>query len=519
MKLEAVAVVGLMAVAPSLSASPMRFVRPSVTPEPVKVEWKAATACTLDGRSSVRVVADAPSSADWVRTHLKSFLRVEPSVTFAHGGSDLAEGAYRLSACGASFTLEAKGLSGVRHAFYTLRACLMAERGRLTTRSWTCPALEIEDAPAHAFRCLHLCWMPETSAWTMERLVRTAAYLKFSHVIVEFWGNYDSAAYPWFGWEKAVRVPTPELRRLVSVGRDLGVTLVPALNTLGHAAMARHCGGKHATLDMHPEFASLFEPREGWVWCLTNPEVRTVQKTLIREMYETFGRPGFFHIGCDESYPPSCPTCAATDWPTTVAGHVRFLRDEIASLGARTLMWHDMLISRKDPRWAGEELRKYPINGSSKESCERLLDLLPKDVVIGDWYYGAPLKDYPTWDYFMSKGFDVVACSWLNEAGTRAMGEKAAEKGIFGFMGTFWHHAYNPELYTVFLPSAEAAWGSVARASAIRASSVGYGEQTVSPPDFASVWRQAGWDMGGMDVKTRCGYSEDEIPRHTTTPW
>ena len=294
-------------------AGGLRFVRPCVIPEPQKVEWTADAASTLDGRAMVRVVADDPASADWVRAHMKAFLKVEPKVVFEKGATDaFAKDAYRLTADGSVFVLEAGDLDGVRNAFYTLRACLMAERGKLTTGTWICPKMKISDAPAHAFRCIHLCWMPETAVRTMERLVRTAAALKFNYAIIEFWGNYDSAAYPWFGWEPAIRVRTPELRRLVALGRELGVTLVPALNTFGHASMARQCGGKHATLDMHPEYHSLFEPREGWVWCLTNPEVRKVQETLIREMYETFGRPGFFHIGCDESHPPSCPACAAT---------------------------------------------------------------------------------------------------------------------------------------------------------------------------------------------------------------
>ena len=452
----------------ALAAADMKFPRPRVIPAPVSLDYGESACARLDGAASVKVVADAPAAADWVREKLKDFLKVSPKVTFApRGGAALGKDAYRLTA-GADgvFTLEADDLAGVRNAFYTLRMCLMAERGRLTTQgAWIAPALKVEDRPFHAFRAMHICWLPETPAALMERQIRLAAYFKFNYALIEFWGTYDSKAYPWFGWEKELRASREEIRRLVALGRDLGVTLVPDLNCFGHASMARRCGGKHATLDFHPEYASLFEPREGWVWCLTNPETKKVLKGLVSEMYELFGRPGFFHIGCDESDQPSCPTCAATDWPVTVGTHIREMRDHIASLGARTLVWQDMLISRQDPRWAGREFEFYPINGVSKESCERLLAQLPKDVVVCDWYYGGReerMTDrFPTWDYFQSLGFDVMPTSWMRPESTKVMGLAAKRQKTFGFMGTCWHHSYNPELYLIYVPSAFAAWGRV----------------------------------------------------------
>ena len=483
----------------------VRFPRPNVIPEPVSLGYRESQLCRLDDRATVRVACDDPSARDWVERQLRDLLKVSPRVTGAAcAETNGTKGAYRLRAEPAGvFTLSAKDPEGVRNAFYTLRMCLMSERGVAETAAWIAPGLDVVDAPAHGFRAMHVCWMPETRLMTVERQIRLAAYFKFNYLVLEFWGTYDSAAYPWFGWREH-KVPTAELRRLVALGRDLGVTLVPALNCFGHASMARRGGGKHVVLDLDPRRQALFEPREGWVWCLTNPETQKTIRTLLSEMYETFGRPGYFHIGCDESDPPSCPVCAATDWTKTVADHVRGLRDHVASLGARTLMWHDMLVSRKDPRWQDKAFARYPVNGASKEECERLLTLLPKDVVICDWYYNAPLADYPTWAYFKSFGFDVVPCSWQNMSGTKSMGIAALAKGTFGFMGTTWHHAYNEDLYCCYLGAAEAAWGSSGRVR-------------MDACDFATRWRQVGWDMKIRD-KADCGYAEDEIPRHTATP-
>lgn len=489
----------------SLLAVQLAFPRPNVIPEPVALTHEPSALCRLDDAATVRVACDDPAAEAWVARQVRDCLKVAPkTVRVVCAETNAVSGAYRLTAAAPGvFTLAARDLAGVRNAFYTLRMCLMSERGVAETSAWIAPALAVSDAPAHAFRAMHVCWMPETSARTVERQIRLAAYFKFNFLVLEFWGTYDSAACPWYGWP-GHKVPTPELARLVRLGRDLGVTLVPALNCFGHASMARRGGGKHAALDLDPRRQALFEPREGWVWCLTNPETQKTLRALVSEMYETFGRPGYFHIGCDESDPPSCPVCAASDWPQTVAAHIRGLRDHLAACGARTLLWHDMLVSRGDPRWQGEAFARYPVNGASKEACERLLANLPKDVVICDWYYGAPLAAYPTWDYFRAFGFDVVPCSWENVDGARAMGCAAREKGTFGFMGTIWHHAYNESLYCCYLGAAEAAWGSSDRARP-------------GDADFATRWRQVGWDMG-VRAKEDCGYAADEIPRHTATP-
>lgn len=500
-----------MTLAVTAGAAELSFVRPNVIPEPVKLEFAAEKECRLDNAATVKIVISTEDAAagEWVREKLRDFLWVSPRIVVSTAAVEGLEGPddYRLRAEGNVFTLTARGLTGIRNAFYTLRMCLMAERGKLVTKAWICPEITVEDRPLHAFRAMHVCWMPETEVRTIERQIRLAAYFKFNYLLLEFWGTYDSSLYPWFGWEPELRAKRSDLQRLVRLGRDLGVTLIPDLNCFGHASMARWCGGKHAVLDMHPEYQSLFEPREGWVWCLTNPEAKKVLKNLVSELYRDFESPGFFHIGCDESHHATCPVCAATDWPVTVASHIREMRDHIASLGARTLLWQDMLISRKDPRWTDKKFEKYPINGESKEECEKLLALLPKDVVVCDWYYGDPMEEYPTWNYFKELGFDVVPCSWMKREGTLSMGSAAAKEKTFGFMGTTWHHSYNPELYLIYLPSAEAAWGSVDRHDRD-----GY-------RDFATRWRQVGWDMGDMNRKDRCGYSHDELPRHTTTPW
>ena len=143
-----------------------------------------------------------------------------------------------------------------------------------------------------------------------------------------------------------------EVRRLVAIGKDLGITLIPQINCYGHASSARSCSVKHVTLDFHPEYEPLFEPG-GWNWCLSNPETQRVLREMIAEMYEDFGRPPYFHLGCDEAQPPTCPECRKVPYGKLVAEHITNLAAFVKSLGAQSMIWHDMLLERDDPRWNG----------------------------------------------------------------------------------------------------------------------------------------------------------------------
>ena len=52
---------------------------------------------------------------------------------------------------------------------------------------------EIWDRPILDTRIVHFCILPETKLWELHRFLRFAAALRFTHIILEFWGmlRYD----------------------------------------------------------------------------------------------------------------------------------------------------------------------------------------------------------------------------------------------------------------------------------------------------------------------------------------
>ena len=417
----------------------------------------------FDATTTVRLACPDPTAAKWLQAHYKEWYGdYAPKVaegqlaSFNFQLSSSAE-AYAASVDETGVKIAANTLAGTRWASYTLRQLTIAKRGTFKTEGYILPKLTIEDRPHLAFRAVHLCCFPETRIQQIERAIRLAALLKFNYAIIEPWGMYKSEKHPWWPWPNAYLTKS-EVKRLVAVGKDIGITLIPQINCYGHASSSRGCTIKHSALDLDPEYEPLYEPG-GWNWCLSNPETQRVLRELIAEMYENFDKPPFFHLGCDEAVNQTCPECVKTPNAELVCRHITGLAEFVKSLGARPMIWHDMLLARGDPRWKGF------VHCGNKETAT-LADTLPKDVIICDWQYSygdmkESRKDWPTIKYFIDKGFPVAGCPWRNYNAMKPMADYLVKNGGFGFIETTWHHLRGSEWEKMYMSSAHAAWGSV----------------------------------------------------------
>lgn len=464
-------------------------------PKPREAEGSWELRVPMDGAFTVR--CGDPAAADWVKRHARDWFGAEPKEVFyksIEGKS--GDESYSLVCDEKGVTIEAPALAGVRYAMYTLRQVAVPKRGTPTVTGYVAPKLRVKDAPAIAFRGLHFCWFPEYPKVQIEKRIRLAAYYKFNYVVIENWGAWRSVTNPWYGWADG-EMTADEIRRLAAIAKDLGVTLVPQLNVFGHASLSRGQSGKHAALDFAPERQTLFEPLNGWNWCLSNPETLRVQKEMLKELWELFGRPPYVHLGCDEADPPSCPDCLAADWGALVAKHVGAMCAYAESLGAHPMLWQDMLLDAKDPRWSG-----WYAHGSSETAA--LVKTLPKNAVICDWYYEAPRDDYPTMTYFRDLGFPTVTSPCYHAKGSAAQARFAAKRGI-GYLGTTWTYLYGGLLEDVFTVNAFAAWNAAERPADFERNGKGR---------FLSQWRQIGWDAG-VTNRLDTGVFSEQSPRRT----
>jgi len=475
------------------------FAEPTIIPRPKSIVIETNRCVKLAAATPVRVAClkDCAAAVLRVETSFKSYFGFSPSVETESGkvvpGGDEA---YRLTASADGVKIEANTVAGVGYALSTLRQSAIAARGTLKTTGYILPGMRIEDAPALSFRGIHFCWFPGVTVRQMERYVRMAAYYKFNYVVIEPWGVFKWQRHPAFCWPDA-SVTADDMRRLARLGRELGVILCPQLNVFGHAAMSRFVGGKHATLDFGREYEPVFEPLGGWNWCLSNPETRRIIFDMADELVDAFGNPPYFHIGCDEAEKPSCPTCRAGSYAELVNGHITAVHDHLAERGVRSLMWHDMLLDSKDEQW-----KNFYARGDAETAT--MVNTLPRDIVICDWFYYDPKESYPTLTYFKEKGFETLTCPWMNLAGIAAQAKEARRIGLKGILATTWNRAYGRAFAATLIADAHAGWGTSPERYA----------KSFGTIVCAGHLRQIGWDMG-LTQKEETGFVNEDVPAKT----
>ncbi len=462
-------------------------------PQPQYIRLNDNKEVKLDNTLKVNIelgIADAPAKQKTSEI-FKQYFGADPVVSVIQKNGMPTGEAYKINASGSTLTISATHFTGIRYALSTLRQLAEANGGTEKLFFYSIPETVIEDAPAMSFRGLHLCWFPETEAVQIEQYLRWAAYYKFNYIVIEFWGTYPFISHPVLSWQE-YKASSKDIRRLVDIGKELDVTLIPQINIFGHASGSRGGSGKHAILDLHPDYQPLFEP-DGWVWCLSNPATRKVLSDVVLETLEAFGNPPYYHIGGDEaSGAAECRSCRHSDYKTLLLDHLKFFHQLLAGKNCRMMMWHDMLISGNDPRWKG-----YVANGSL--SMENVIGMLPKDILICDWQYSAPKKDetWPTMSYFKERGFEVLACPWNNVENIKSLGKKVGDAQLDGLLCTTWHAPSRNELMNIMM----------------------YGSQTVwSKPPYATCnemmgmrhLRQIGWDIPVKNY-LNCGINEWQI--------
>ncbi len=429
-------------------ASPGGGVLPrSIHPYPNRVAWGAGT-LTLSGRATLAVGRDLDETVigmmgdTWERftSGAVGLVVTEDAAIkgcgFSLGGarppelSQGAEYALRVDASGAS--AGARNASGARHAWFTLLQLMDADDAADGSLGFTLPHVEIQDWPALRFRGLHLCIFPETRPLMIEKAIRLAAFFKFTHVVLEFWGMLRLDALKELSWPQAWG--KEDAGRLVEIARGMGLEVIPMFNCWGHAAASRIRHGRHVVLDQNPRLAPLFEP-DGWTWCLTNPRAQALIRAVCDELMRFAGPGGYFHIGCDEAYShATCDRCRATDRVELFADHVNGMAAHVEARGRRAIMWGDALLERS--KWPAG----FSANGSPDLPTHLSLDRISRKILIADWHYDVNKGDVPTLAHFRERGFEALACPWNSPGNIRTLARAAAANGGAGMLMTTWHH-------------------------------------------------------------------------------
>ena len=418
----------------------------SIHPYPNKVTWGAGT-LSLSKRATLAVGRDCDAGVvEMMKDMWKRFtfgaveLVVTRDAALKEGEFSLAGGkppqreanaTYALKVDTSGIAASAMDATGARHAWFTILQLLDADDVAGGGLAFTLPHVEIQDWPSLKFRGLHLCIFRETPPHMIERAIRLAAFFKFTHVVLEFWGMLKLDALKELSWPEAGS--KAQAGRLVGIARDMGMEVIPMFNSWGHATACRIKHGRHVVLDQNPRLAPLFEP-DGWTWCLTNPRTLDLLRRVHDELMEFAGPGQYFHIGCDEAYShATCDRCRQADRVQLFADHINNLAAHIEKRGRRAMMWGDPLLERA--KWPSG----FAANGSPTLPTHLALDRISRKIVIADWHYGVT-KDVPTLAHFRERGLETIACPWNSAANIRALAKAAVANNSAGLLMTTWHH-------------------------------------------------------------------------------
>ena len=298
----------------------------------------------------------------------------------------------------------------------------MDEEGRVFL-----PFCRLQESAIVPVRMVHFCVFPETELWEIRKFLRLAGVLKYTHVILEFWGmlRYDCLAE--LALPNAYR--KEEIRPLIAEAQDLGVEVVPMFNHWGHAAGARMMHGKHAVLDQNPRLQYLFDD-SGWCWNFRSERVVRLLREVRRELCELCGAGTCFHIGGDEAYtfrPEECDALCA--YLNGIAGALR--RE-----GRRAILWGDMLLSPTE----ADRREGYSMSAPTPACAAQMRAALSHDILVADWQYEVKRAPLRSSLLLRDAGFSTLLCPWDRSAdNVDACLQTVREAGLFGVLHTTWH--------------------------------------------------------------------------------
>lgn len=289
---------------------------------------------------------------------------------------------------------------------------------------------QIRDKAQMKNRMVHFCIFPETELWELHRFVRFCAALRYTHVILEFWGMLKYDCMKELSWSHGFT--KEEVKPIIKEANELGLEVIPMFNHWGHASAGRVMHGKHVVLDQNPSLQSYFS-ESGWCWDISKPKVKALLRKIRIELMELCGNGKYFHIGCDEAYNYSFTKEGMDD----ICDFLNEIGTELQAYGRRAIVWSDMFLYRY-PHYNPKNF--YECNAPSPEAEQYMLSRLQRHLIIADWQYEIKVAPEETAPIFKNAGFDCLLCPY--DKGMPQMNSiisTAKELGLMGFIHTTWH--------------------------------------------------------------------------------
>ena len=191
-----------------------------------------------------------------------------------------------------------------------------------------------------------------------------------------------------------------EVKKIARWCADNAIEIMPEVQSLSHS---------YYMVIPHPEIAEMKDDPWPDNYCPSNPKSYELFFDILDEVIEVLN-PRLIHIGHDEAYLfGHCPKCKKRDAAEIYATDITKARDYLAERGIRTAIWGDKLLEIHHPNgvtYGGVErnIVRYGKN-FHLPATNRCVDLIPKDVLIFDWYWSL---SYESASMLAAKGYEMI---------------------------------------------------------------------------------------------------------------
>ncbi len=300
---------------------------------------------------------------------------------------------------------------------------------------------DVDDRPSNRLRGFHF-GLPHRDRFEFARLLFRYVLIpmRYNVVFLEFAGGMRFDRHPEIGegWLDAAKkakegkqpfmphsdkvswhslLEKDEVRQLVASIKELGLALIPEVQSLSHVQYITYA---------HPEIAERDEnePRNEVIsgeanpsafydhsYCPSNPKSYEIIYDIIDEVVEVTEPSGYVHMGHDEVYQLGiCPRCKGKERGALFADHIIAMHDYLAKKGLKMMMWCDML---------------HPHRNADSD-----IDRIPRDIVMLDfiWYF-RPGTDIE--DAILKHGFKVAVGNLYTSHYTR-FNSRISKEGMVG---------------------------------------------------------------------------------------
>lgn len=289
------------------------------------------------------------------------------------------------------------------------------------------------DKPALPLRAFYLEGGPSLPVADVKRLIRDvySQYKANALMFNIYWTDYKWTS-PYGSPVGSNGKPLSELSEIADYARQMGISLIPAVFTLGKVT---------SLFKFYPSIDEDPTSTDNNTYCPLLPLSHDIVFDIMGEIIAATGckQMNISHDECKGIGVAACPRCAGRDPAVLFADDVNAISSWLAARGVSAFMWGDHLLDNVYWSTQGVSSASSSWVGTSYTAVThpaiRLID--SSRVTILDWHYGAT-NAYPTIRHFITNGFRVAGGTWHSTDNNQNMVAEIVLQGGRGIVATDW---------------------------------------------------------------------------------